>query len=90
MAMAFFGPNAEILAGVRLKIWHIQTSVNDFNAFATNVGMLIGVDFISFVINGLVLWELCKIDIFKGLQKIQKQYWFVMIFTEATLVCKVR
>ena len=90
MAAAYFGPNAEILASVKLKIWHQQSTIDDFNAFAMNVGMLLGVDFASFVINGLVIWELCKINILKVLWKIQKQYWFVMILTEATLICKVR
>ena len=58
MAMAYYGPNAEIMGSVNLKIWHHQNVIDDIEAFAINVGLLAGVDFISFIINGFIVWKL--------------------------------
>ena len=51
MALAYYGPNAEIMGSVKLKIWHHQNVIDDMEAFAINVGLLAGVDFISFIVN---------------------------------------
>ena len=51
MTMAYYGPNAETMGSVRLRIWHHQNVINDIDTFATNVGLLAGVDLISFIVN---------------------------------------
>ena len=83
MAMAYYGPNAEIMGSVNLKIWHHQNVIDDIEAFAINVGLLAGVDFISFIINGFIIWKFCNVNPMKMLHKIQKRYWFVMMTLEA-------
>ena len=35
--MAYYGPNAEIMGSVKLKIWHHQNVIDDIEAFAINV-----------------------------------------------------
>ena len=89
VALAYFGPNAEILASIKLRIWHNQTIIDDFVAYASTVGMLFVVDFLSFVINGMVIWNLCNVNLLKVMQKIQERYWSVMIFVEAVLLLEV-
>ena len=83
MALAYYGPNAEIMGSVKLKIWHHQNVIDDMEAFAINVGLLAGVDFISFIINGFIIWKFCNVNPMKMLHKIQKRYWFVMMILEA-------
>ena len=83
MAMAYFGPNAEILATVKLRIWHHQIIIDDFGEFAMNIGLLFIVDLMSFVINAILLWKYCKVDLMEVLKSIQKWYWFVMVGVEA-------
>lgn len=89
MSMAYFGPNAEIMGSVRLEIWHHQKMIDDFESFARNVIILFGVDFLSFVINGLLIWMYCNINPLRVLCNIQKRYWYIMIFTEAYLLSEV-
>lgn len=86
MAMAYYGPNAEIMGSVKLRVWHHQNVINDIEAFAVNVGLLAGVDFISFIINGIFIWNFCNINPFRVLGKIQKRYWIVMMASEAYML----
>ena len=83
MALAYYDPNAEIMGSVKLKIWHHQNVIDGMEAFAINVGFLAGVDFISFIINGFIVWKFCNVNPMKVLHKIQKRYWFVMMTLEA-------
>ena len=83
MAMAYYGPNAEILGTVKLRIWQSQTTIEDFGEFAMTLGVLLVVDFMSFVVNAILLWKFCKINSMEVLKNIQKRYWFVMVFAEA-------
>ena len=89
MAMAYYGPNAEILATVKLRIWHNLTIIDDFGAFAMNIGILLVVDSMSFGLNAILLWKYCKVNLMMVLKNIQKRYWFVMVFAEACMLCDV-
>ena len=89
MAMAYYGPNAEILATVKLRIWHNLTIIDDFGAFAMNIGTLLVVDLMSFGLNAILLWNYCKVNLMMVLKNIQKRYWFVMVFAEACMLCDV-
>ena len=89
MAMAYFGPNAEIMGSVKLQIWHHENIIEDFGAFAKNILILFAVDFLSFIINGLLIWKFCKINLLKVLLSIQKRYWTFMVFIEASLLNEV-
>ena len=89
MAMAYYGPNAEIMGSVKLQIWHHQNVIEDFGAFAKNILILFAVDFLSFIINGLLIWKFCNINLLKVLLNIQKRYWTFMVFIEASLLNEV-
>ena len=89
MAMAYYGPNAELMGSVKLKIWHHQNIIEDFGDFATNILILFAVDFLSFIINGLLVWKFCNINPLRVLTDIQKRYWYIMIFTEPLLFTEV-
>ena len=89
MTMAYYGPNAEIMGSVKLQIWHHENIIEDFESFAMNFALLLAMDFLSFVINGFLMWKFCKINIFRVLCNIQKRYWYIMIFMEAYLLSEV-
>ena len=55
MAMAYYGPNAEIMGSVKLQIWHHDNIIQDFGAFATNILILFAMDFMSFIVNGFLV-----------------------------------
>ena len=82
--MAFYGPNADIMGNIKLTIWHYE-AVSNIKVFLQNLSLLVCVDFMSGVINGIILWTVCKINIYKILQKIQNEYWLIMAVQEAYL-----
>ena len=86
--MAFFGPNGEILGNIRLTIWHYQ-AITDIGAFTETIGTLLCVDFLSLLINGILLWTFCKINIVTELKNLQKQFWFYMACMEAVVFLEV-
>ena len=81
-AIAYYGPNAEILGNVKLTLWHYKP-VLDIGNFMTNLFMLFGFDFMSLVINGTILWTKCNINIFKVFQKLQNEFWLIMAVQQA-------
>ena len=89
MAMAYYGPNAEIMGSVKLQIWHHDNIIQDFGAFATNILILFAMDFMSFMVNGFLVWKFCNINPLRVLLDIQKRYWSFMIFVEASLLSEV-
>ena len=88
IAMAYFSPNAEIILGIKLTLWqHVE--ITDISGFLQNLGLLFGIDFLSFLINGFILWEICGINVIKVLQKLQKRFWFFMAIAEGALFLEV-
>ena len=81
-AIAYYGPNAEILGSVKLDIWHFK-SVLDIGNYMKNLFVLFGVDFMSLIINGIILQTTCNINIIKMLKKIQSEFWLIMAVQQA-------
>ena len=87
--MAYHGPNGELIGNVKLTLWQYQ-AVKDINKFLRNVFFLFAVDFFAGVVNGLLLWTICNLNCLKTLQNIQKEFWHIMGFQEASLFLAVR
>ena len=89
IAMAYLSPNAEIIGGIKLNLWHYP-AISDFEGFLLNLTLLFAIDLMSFVINAFLLWKFCNLNIIKGLQKIQNELWFFMAVVESTLFLEVK
>ena len=90
IAMAYFSLNAEIILGIKLTLWqHIVVEITEISGFLQNLGLLFGIDFLSFLINGFILWEICGINVIKVLPKLQKRFWFFMAIAEEALFLEV-
>ena len=87
--MAFFGPNAEIMGNIKLSIWQFQQPILDITSYATNVIVLLGVELFSLVINGILLWKTCGINILGSLRVLQQKYWLLFAITEAYILLEV-
>ena len=87
--MGWFGPNATMLGNIKLTIWH-YAAIGDFQAFLYTISIFLCVDFMSFVINGILLWSTVKINVFKTLQILQRDFWLVMAIFECSLFVEVR
>ena len=87
-AIAYYGPNAEILGNVKLDLWQFKP-VLDFGNYMKNVFTLFVVDFMSLLINGIILWTTCNINIFKILKNIQSEFWLIMAAQQAFSLAQV-
>ena len=87
--MAFYGPNAEILGNIKLSIWQFQNPITDINAYLFNIGLWLFVDFFSIIMNGVLLWHFCKINIMWILNKLQRNYWLLFAIAEAYSLMEV-
>ena len=90
IVMAYFGPNAEILGNVKLEIWQFQRPIPDISACIQKVSLLMAVDLLTLVINGLLIWKICCINILHILKKLQKEYWMYFAVAEAYVLMEVK
>ena len=86
--IAYYGPNAEILRNAKLDLWHFKP-ILDIGSYMKNVFILFVVDFMSLVINGIILQTTCNINIFKIFQNIQSEFWLIMAVQQASLLSQV-
>ena len=87
--MAYFGPNAKLLGNIQLKIWQYQRPIVDIEAYIIKVSLLMAVDIGSLVINGIVIWKSCGINVMEILKKLQKSYWIFFALAEAYVLMEV-
>ena len=87
--MAYYGPNAEILGNIKLRIWHYQTIIVNIEDFVSNLMSLFVLDSLSFVINGILLWKYCQTNVLKVLKQLQSTHWIYMSVVEAVLLMEV-
>ena len=87
--MAYYGPNANLLGNIQLVIWHYQSPITDIEALVFNVGLLFLVDLSSFVINGILLWYFCGINLLRTLKNLQQEFWLAFAIAEAFLIMEV-
>ena len=80
--MAYLGPNAEILGGMKYKLWHFQGTIPDIQKYCLKVSLLLVADWVSFVLNAIILWLYCRINILDSLKDLQKTFWIVFMFVE--------
>ena len=73
--MAYYGPNAEIIGNVKFTQWHFN-AITDLEEYLSKIALYFIVDLSSAMISGVILWTTCKINIFKMIQKIQKDLWY--------------
>ena len=87
--MAYYGPNADILGSIKLKIWHYETVIENIEKFVLNLLSLFFIDVISFAINGILIWHFCKLNVLEVINNLQKSFWLVFTVSEALLLLEV-
>ena len=87
-AIAYYGPNAEILGNVKLDLWQYKP-VLDFGNYIRGVFILFVIDFMSLFLNGIILLTTCKINIFNILQSLQNEFWIIMAVQQAWSLAQV-
>ena len=87
-AITYYGPNAEIIGNFKLDLWQFRP-VLDIGNYLKNVFILFGFDFMSLVINGIILGTTCNINIFKFCRNIQSEFWLIMAVQQAWSLTQV-
>ena len=72
--MAYYGPNADILGSIKLKIWHYETVIENIEKFVLNLLSLFFIDVISFAVNGILFWHFCKLNVLEVINNLQKSF----------------
>lgn len=89
ITIAYYGPNAGLLGNVQLAIWHFERPIDDIGAYVFNVFLFFAVDLLSLVVNAVILWKVCNINLLKKMKKLQHCFWHVFAITEAFLMIEV-
>ena len=87
--MAYFGPNAKNLGNIQLEIWHFKRPIEDIYLYAMNVILMLGMDFLSFLVNGVLLAYFSNINVLKVMKSLQKDFWIVFAIAEGVFLMEV-
>ena len=73
MALAFYGPNADIIGNVGNSYWAFN-AIEDIHQTLFSMGLFFLVDFSSTLVSATILWFSCRINSWKALNEIQKEF----------------
>ena len=88
--MAYFGPNAKNLGNIQLEIWHFKRPIEDIYMYAMNVTLMLGMDFLSFLVNGVLLAYFSNFNVLKVMKSLQQDLWIVFAIAEGVFLMEVR
>ena len=87
-AMAYYGPNAEILGGIKNSYWQFE-AVEDFITAFEGVAKFFLIDTVSVVITSVTLWMSCRINITKVYKHMMKEFWSIFTLQMAYMMTEV-
>ena len=85
---AFYGPNAELIGGVKSTHFHYKPVV-DIHGFIQNMTLFLMVDFCSIVFVALILWIFCKVSLIQAYATMLKELWSIITVSTAFIVWTV-
>ena len=87
--VTYYGPNSCLFGNISNDYWAYE-AIDNIGKDLENMMNLFLVDFLSIIISAIALWYTCKIDIFKSLRELQKEFWpgfCVIIGSNLIVVC---
>ena len=88
LSMAYFGPNAEILGGIKNSNWQ-YSAIEDFNNTIKWMVILFSVDIASLLVSVIVLGWYCKLNVLKMYLQLQDEIWYIMAIVQAYMLSEV-
>ena len=86
--VAYYGPNATILTGVKNDYWN-QNSIDNIGKVLAAESMLFSVDFAALVVVIVLLWHFGKINLLKEFCRSLQKYWILNAILAGMLISKV-
>ena len=71
---AYYGPNAGVLGNIGNSYWQFEAIKDVADVVSLELQMTV-IDFAIFVSTGIILWLLCRINLFNEFCKLMKTYW---------------
>ena len=75
--IAYHGPNAEIIGGVKMNLWQ-HTPMEDLPSFSKDLILMFFVELMASIISGILLWKFASINYVKEGYKVLKVFWPIM------------
>ena len=85
---AYYGPNAEIIGGVKSSHFHHKPVANIYG-FVKNMMLFVIVDIFSVIFLGMILWTFCKINLAQAYMTMLKEFWPIITMTTGFLLYTV-
>ena len=74
VSLAYYGPNGDILGGIRNNYWHYK-EIQDIWFVIAELALMFAIDLLSFIFVCFVLYRYSSIDFFYEGYKLMKSYW---------------
>ena len=71
--MAYFGPNGELIGNIKNSWWQ-YTAVQDVGRMISYISLFFFIDSLSLIISSFLLWNCCKINLFRAYAALQKEF----------------
>ena len=75
--LAYYGPNAEIIGGVKSTHFH-YVPVTDIYGFVLKMILFLMVDLFSVIFVGTLLWVSCKINLIRAYMTMLEEFWSII------------
>ena len=76
VAMAYYGPNADIFSNVGNSYW--SKAMKDIRPVFLMMSILFIVDLLSVMINSFLLWKILNVNVLKQFKEVLCKYWFMI------------
>ena len=76
LLIAFYGPNSELIGGVKSDYWH-HSPIEDISHTIIYISIFFMVDFTSVILSRYLLWKYCKISLWRACLALQKEFGFL-------------
>ena len=76
-AMAYYGPNAELLGFCKDYHWHVKVYEDATRTFLIMIALFL-IDIVCLALNSSILWISCKVNLFKESCFVIQKYWYIL------------
>ena len=76
-SMAFYGPNADIIGGVKFSDWGFK-EVTDAGSYLVESGMMFVADFSCTFASGILLWKFSSVNMVEEMYKLLSLFWLLI------------
>ena len=87
--IAYFGPNALILGGIKNSYWNFE-AVEDLETVIKGIALMFLFDMIFGIISGVLLWKFAKVNMIREYCLALKKFWPIMTLRLAANTAKVK